>query len=99
MGLGYASSSPARVVQLDPVTLKPRGAPTTIPVPSLRHNSVLAFTCADSCRLDVVATQKRGPGGVYAWAPGERSPTLLDAPMQGRAPNTGNYLGLLDNHN
>jgi hypothetical protein len=65
-----------RIVELDPGSLKPRGAVAA--VPGVERARIDAVVCGDSCRLliDAMPTGARG-FPLLSWAPGERSPTEL----------------------
>jgi hypothetical protein len=71
----------ARIVELDPATLKPRGQAGT--VPGFRgFASVRALVCFDSCRLVAEGLAGRTMKTV-SWARGDRAPTVLKLPMAG----------------
>jgi hypothetical protein len=84
---GFISRNPAEIVELDPATLQPLGAPTAVPVLTLVQ--IVELGCADACRLvltgGVPKTDHRLPRTTttFSWAPGEALPTpiaLPDAP-------------------
>jgi hypothetical protein len=82
----------ARIVELDPQTLKPRGEVGM--VPGFRgFVTIRALVCTDICRLVVegyAATRPVVPGlTAVSWARGERSPTKIRFPVENQASNGG----------
>jgi hypothetical protein len=74
------------VVQIDPSTLHPIGAPQRVPGGSSidNENLRLAFACARQCRLVYQqGTALQQP--LVSWAPGERKPVVV-APAGSRSP-------------
>jgi hypothetical protein len=77
---------PAQIVQVDPMTLEPRGTPAVVPG-SPFATRIVDFACSDVCRL-VMEGFKRMKGRVppdklvrnFAWAPGEPSLTPMVLP-------------------
>lgn len=76
----------AGMVQLEPSTLLPRGAPASLPGRLSfweLQNDLVELVCTSVCRL-VVSALLPGQGfGSFSWAPGERAATRLRPPVPG----------------
>src|SRR5262249_56902519 len=70
---------PSGIVELDPTTLQPIGTPEA--VPGLTWSSIEGIACGSTCRL-VVEGRATGAtkASLFAWAPGDTSPTALRLP-------------------
>ena len=77
-----STSQQAQVVQLEPDTLAARGKPTLVPG-SLGFTQMVDFACTDTCHLVIqAASRAKRTFGTFAWAPGERSATLISVPVK-----------------
>jgi hypothetical protein len=65
------------LVQFDPTTLTPLGAPQQAPASGGRSYTRLALACAATCRLVYMQPHKLGGARVVSWAPGEPAPTTV----------------------
>jgi hypothetical protein len=75
------SSQASRVglylVQVDPATLQPVGAPQQAPAGGARSYGRLALACAAACRLVYLQPHKSGGARIVSWAAGEHAPTAV----------------------
>lgn len=79
--------SEARMVELDPATLKPRGQPRA--APGFRgFVKIRALLCTDVCRVVIEGRAGRGLSH-GSWAPNEGAVTTIRLPRRSRCPSWG----------
>jgi hypothetical protein len=72
-------NKPPQVVQIDPATLEPRGAPSAAPG-SLLAAKIVDLACSETCRLVLTGATRGTRDTSFTWAPGERSLTPIRVP-------------------
>jgi hypothetical protein len=70
----------AQIVQLDPRTLKPVGAPAMIP--RAPEGIIKSLICTDTCRLLTWGLDARGKSNPVLWGPGDSASTRIRLPAR-----------------
>jgi hypothetical protein len=76
----------AKMVGLDPQTLKPLGAPSVVPGLTRGFANVKAVLCSDTCRVVVQGLRTTGSVAL-SWAPGDSAATTPRLPLKLKLPH------------